>query len=90
MSWLRPLMRFSRSFNYSSEDSSFLNQIDVIKEKQPNKREDMAIHRKIRGNLLSINLRKKMKIKPHMPVMIKAIGQESLVSKSLSSIGCFK
>ncbi len=77
--------------NYSSEaDSFFLNQIDVIKEKQPNKREDMAIHRKIRGKLLSIILRKKIKTKQHMPVVIKAIGQESPVSKSLLSIGCFK
>ena len=57
-------MRFSQSFNYSSEaDSFFLNQIDVIKEKQPNKRKDMAIQQENPWKLLSISLRKKIKIK---------------------------
>jgi len=75
---------------YSEADFFFLIKIDVINQRQPNKREDAPIHRNIRGKLLSISLRKKIKIKQLMPVVIKAIGQGPSVSKSLSSIGCVK
>jgi hypothetical protein len=82
-------VRLKRHY-YSEADFSFFIKIDVIKQRQPNKREDAPIHRNIRGNVLSISLRKKIKIKQLMPVVIKAIGQRPPVSKSLSSIGYVK
>ena len=50
----------------------------------------MQIARKKRGALLSMNRKKKIKIKKHTLVTKKAIDQESPLSKSLSCIGLFK
>jgi len=50
----------------------------------------MPIQRKERGKLLSMILKKKIKMKKHIPVVKNPIGQESPVSKFLSRIGCFK
>jgi len=47
----------------------------------------MQIVRKKRGELLSMNFKKKMKIKKDILVVKKAIDQESPLSKSLSRIG---
>jgi len=50
----------------------------------------MQIARKTRGELLSMNFKKKIKTKKDILVVKKAIDQESPLSKSLSCIGLFK